>query len=465
VTPAFEGILKRLLAKSPDDRPSSAAEVADVLRSLETPGANSSHWIAPPAPMRAPSRARRRAALLAAGIAGTLILAGILMVWWLRRGSASAGAGTEAAAPEILLGMSAAFSGPSRELARDVQHGILTSFDLVNEAGGINGRRIRLVTLDDGYEPERALANMHELFEKHQVLATVGNVGTPTAQKVLPYVFEQNRLLFGAFTGAKLLRRQPPDRLVFNYRASYEEETAALVKYLLDVRKIPADVLAVFAQQDSFGDAGYEGFARMLRQRRLDPDKALRVGYARNSLDVAAAADRVLAQPGIRAVVMVSLYQPAARFIQRVKATRPDIVFCNISMVGGEELVEELRELSGGTALAAGVIVTQVVPPVDSNSASVTRYRELLKKYFPAERPSSASLEGFVAANLLVEGLRRAGPALTTDGLVAALESIKDLDLGIGTPLGFAPSEHQASHKVWGSEIDANGALKEVDLE
>ena len=355
--------------------------------------------------------------------------------------------------------------GAVARAGRDVQHGIQTSFELVNEGGGINGRRIRLVTLDDGYEPERALANMHELFEKYRVLATVGNIGTPTAQKVLPYVFEQNRLFFGAFSGAKLLRRQPPDRLVFNYRASYDEETAALVKYLLDVRKLPVDGMAVFAQQDSYGDAGYEGFARMLRQRRLDPDKALRVGYARNSLDVAAAADRVLAQPGIRAVVMVSLYQPAARFIQRVKATRPDIVFCNISTVGSEELVEGLRELSGGTALAGDVVVTQVVPPVDSNSVAVTRYRELLKKYFPAERPSSASLEGFVVANLLVEGLRRAGPALTTDGLVAALESIKDLDLGIGTPLGFAPSEHQASHKVWGSEIDGNGAMKEVDLD
>ncbi len=465
MTPAFDAILKRLLAKSPDDRPGSAAEVADALRGMEAGGANSSSLIGPSSGMWAPPPARRRPALLAAGIAGALILAGILTAWWLRRGGPSAGAGTGAAPPDIVFGISAAFSGPSRELGRDVQHGIQTSFELVNDRGGINGRRIRLVALDDGYEPERALANVHELFEKYHVLALVCDIGTPTAQRVLPYVFEQNRLFFGAFTGAKLLRRQPPDRLVFNFRASYDEETAALVKYLLDVRKIPAQDLAVFAQQDSYGEAGYEGVARMLRQRGLDPDKVLRVGYARNSLDVAAAADRVLAQPGTRAVVMVSIYQPAARFIQRVKEKRPDMVFCNISMVGSEELAEELRALSGGTALASGVVVTQVVPPVDSKSATVTRYRELLKKYFPAERPSSASLEGFIVADLLAEGLRRAGPALTTDGLVAALESIKDLDLGIGTPLGFAPSEHQASHKVWGSEIDGNGAMKEIDLD
>jgi eukaryotic-like serine/threonine-protein kinase len=465
VPAGFDNLLAHLLSKRPEGRPASATEVADALRGMEAGGSPASISFPALAPYIRPSGlSRRRAVVLATG-AGSLILAGILTAMWLRRDSVPAVAGSGAAPPEILFGMSAAFSGPSRELGRDVQNGIQTCFEQVNEEGGVKGQRLRLVALDDGYEPDRALANMHDLYERYHVLGTIGNIGTPTAEKVLPYVFEQNRLFFAGFTGAKLLRRQPPDRLVFNYRASYDEETAALVKYLLDIRKIPVDALAVFAQQDSYGEAGYEGVARTLRQRGFDPDRVLRVGYARNSLDVTAAADRVLAQAGVRAVVMVAIYQPAARFILRVKTARPDIIFGNISLVGGEELAEEMRTLSGKGAAAAGVVVTQVVPPVTSNSSAVSHYRERLKNYFPSERPSSASLEGFVAANLLVEGLRRAGPAPTTDGLVLALESIKDLDPGIGTSLGFAPSEHQASHKIWGTEVDDRGALKEIDLD
>jgi ABC-type branched-subunit amino acid transport system substrate-binding protein len=446
------------MAKRPDDRPTSTAEVVEALRRVEA-GDSSVHLTAGP-----PGRPRR-ALRLFAGLASALLVAAALIGAWWWRGTPRPPAVAAAPPPEIVFGMSGPFSGPSRELGRDVECGIQTCFREVNDAGGIGGRSLRLVALDDGYDPERALANMHELFERHRVAGVLGNVGTPTGQRVLPYVLEQDRLFFGAVTGAKFLRRQPPDRLVFNYRASYDEETAALVKYLLDVRRIPPESLAVFAQQDAYGDAGFEGVARTLRQRGFDPGKILRVGYTRNSADVAAAVDGVLAKPDIRAVVMVPVYQPAARFIQRVKAVRPEMVFGNVSFVGSTALAEELRELTGGGNVGAGVIVTQVVPPFNSNSAAVSHYRDLLKKYFPSERPSFSSLEGYVAARVLVEGLRRAGPAATTNELVAALESIKDLDLGIGTPLGFAPSEHQASHKVWGTTIDTDGGLREIDLD
>jgi ABC-type branched-subunit amino acid transport system substrate-binding protein len=466
VPPALEALLQQLLAKRPEDRPASAAAVAETLRGIEANVTDTAVGN-PAARSRAAAGRRWRAALLAAGsaAAGLAVVAALAFIWrsGLRPGAGAAPAG--APAGEIVFGMSGPFSGPSRELGRGVEYGIRTCFQQVNDAGGVNGQTLRLVALDDGYDPDRALANVHELFERYHAVGTVGNVGTPTAQKVLPYVLEQDRLFFGPFTGAKFLRRRPPDRPVFNYRASYDEETAALVKYLMDVRKVPPEALAVFAQRDAYGEAGFEGVARTLRQRGFDPDKVVRVGYERNSLDVAAAADGVSSRPGIRAVVMVAVYQPAARFIQRVKATRKDVIFGNVSFVGSEALAEELRELTGNGAAGEGVLVTQVVPPVSSNSAAVSRYRELLRKYFPNEQPGFASLEGFVTASVLVEGLRRAGPAPATDGLVAALESIKDLDLGIGTPLGFAPSEHQASHKVWGTEIDAAGALREIDLD
>src|SRR5262249_54511609 len=159
-----------------------------------------------------------------------------------------------------------------------------------------------------------------------------------------------------------------------------------------------------------------------------DPAKILRVGYVRNSVDVDAAVRKILDNKQIRAVIMVATYRPAARFIQRVKKASPAMIFTNVSFVGSEALGEELKEF--GKDKAAGVIVTQVVPHIDSQSTAVQKYRTLLEKYFPDERPSFISLEGYVTAALFVEGLRRTGENLTTDSLINALESIQDLDLG-----------------------------------
>ena len=137
---------------------------------------------------------------------------------------------------------------------------------------------------------------MGELFDKHKVFAVIGNVGTPTAEKALPIALEK-QIFFGAFTGAKLLRKDPPDRFVFNYRASYEEETAAIVKYLVEIKKIRPEQIAVFAQQDGYGDSGYAGVVKMVRKLGGDPDKLLRVGYVRNTVDVAEAAKKIVAAP------------------------------------------------------------------------------------------------------------------------------------------------------------------------
>src|SRR5262249_6639862 len=139
---------------------------------------------------------------------------------------------------EVLFGMSAPFSGPASQLGRDMQTGILTYFNSINDQGGVAGRRLRFVALDDRYEPELARANVKELVEQPKVFAFVGNVGTPTAEKVLPYVLEKKVIYFGAFSGSHLLRRMPPDRYVFNYQASLEEETGAAVRYLIDVKGI-----------------------------------------------------------------------------------------------------------------------------------------------------------------------------------------------------------------------------------
>ena len=152
---------------------------------------------------------------------------------------------------EIKFGISAPFTGPAKELGQQMKLGIETAFSMANEKGGVNGRQLSLVAADDGYEPERTAETMKQLYDKYQVFGIVGNVGTPTATVALPYALEKRMLFFGAFTGAGLLRRDPPDRYVINYRASYAEETDAVVRYLVKMRRLRTDQIAVFAQQDA----------------------------------------------------------------------------------------------------------------------------------------------------------------------------------------------------------------------
>jgi serine/threonine protein kinase len=365
---------------------------------------------------------------------------------------------------EVSLGMSAPFSGPARELGRGMKLGIDTCLESINDQGGIVGRRLRLIALDDGYEPARALPNMRKLKEEHNVFAIIGNVGTPTAEVTIPYALEQKLLFFGAFTGAKLLRKDPPDRYVFNYRASYAEETAAMVKYLVEIKKVKPEHIAVFAQQDGYGDAGFQGAVKALRKYGRDPEQVLRVGYARNTTAVEAAVQEVLKQRDtVRAIVMVPTYRAAARFIQQLRDAKLDAVFLNVSFVGSEALAEELKQLGG--QYAEGVIVTQVVPHPESGASLVLKYREALAKYHPDEHPSFVSLEGFIAATLLGEGLKRTGETLNTENLVETLQGIQGLDLGLGAPINFGPSEHQGSHKVWGTVLDKSAKYRVIDLD
>jgi branched-chain amino acid transport system substrate-binding protein len=365
---------------------------------------------------------------------------------------------------ELVLGMSAPFSGVAKELGNEMRTGVEVALAAQNEAGGVHGRKLRLVAIDDGYEPKRTLVAMKELVEVRKVFAVIGNVGTPTAAVAVPYANEKQVVFFGAFTGAPLLRNDPPDRWVFNYRASYAEETSAMVRYLVEVRRIDPAAIAVFAQQDGFGDAGFDGVARVMRKLKRDPAKVLRVGYKRNTADVdeAVATIRRRAKE-VQAVVMVATYKPAARFIEKLKDVGLSPIFSNVSFVGSNDLAEELSQL--GPKYAEGVIVTQVVPNPGSQASAMIRFREELKKHAPGEKPTFVSLEGWIATRLFIEGLQRAGKKLTTDTLVDALEQIKGLDLGIGVQLGFGPSEHQASHRVWGTVMDGKGTFNNLDLE
>src|SRR6516164_876567 len=367
---------------------------------------------------------------------------------------------------EIRFGISAPFTGPAKELGQHMKQGIEAAFNVANATGGVYGRQLRLVAADDGYEPARAAVTMKQLYERDQVFGLVGNVGTPTAVVALPYALDRKMLFFGAFTGAGLLRSDPPDRYVFNYRASYAEETAAVVNYLVKVRRLLPEQIAVFAQQDAYGDAGFTGVEKAIRSLRGGNESPiLRVNYQRNTVDVddAVAQLQQKRRIPIKAVIMVPTYRAAAKFIEKTRDLYPDMIYTTVSFVGSTALADELTLL--GKKYATGVIVTQVVPAVDGHSSLVLDYKSALAKYFPGEAPDYVSLEGYVDANVLIAALQRNGPQLDTEKLVGTFENLRDLDIGLGTPVIFSRSDHQGVHRVWGTQLDETGHYQPIDLQ
>jgi branched-chain amino acid transport system substrate-binding protein len=365
---------------------------------------------------------------------------------------------------EIVFGMAGPFSGASRELGRQMKIGVETAFNQINDAGGVNGRLLRLESADDGYEPTRTADAMRVLYDKFRVFGFIGNVGTPTAAVALPFALEHGALFFGAFSGANLLRRDPPDRYVFNYRASYAEETNAVVHYLVKVRRIQPKEIVVFAQQDSYGDSGYAGVEKAVRSLSADNPEIVRLNYKRNTVDVQDAVNGLRAFKGrIKAVVMVASYRAAAKFIEKTHDLYPSLIYTNVSFVGSTALADELMLL--GPRYTANVIVTQVVPAFNSDASIVLKYKEAIAKYFPGESPDYVAFEGYIDANILAQAVKRAGRDINTERLVDELEQAHDFDLGLGQPVRFSSNEHQGSHKVWGTQLDETGHYQPIDLQ
>jgi len=230
------------------------------------------------------------------------------------------------------------------------------------------------------------------------------------------------------------------------------------------MRHLRPEQIAVFAQHDAFGDAGFAGVAKAMRALRGDDSAIPRLDYERNTVDVdnAIAGLRAHKTP-IKAVVMVAAYRAAAKFIEKTRDLYPTMIYTNVSFVGSTALASELMLL--GPRYANGVIVTQVVPAVDGYSSAILKYRTALAKYFPGEAPDYVSLEGYVDGTLLLEGLKRAGPQPDTEKLVDGLETIRNYDMGLGTLINFSQSEHQGSHKVWGTQLDDHGHYQPIDLQ
>ncbi len=332
---------------------------------------------------------------------------------------------------EILLGQFAAQTGPAAELGKRLQIGMLAHFNAVNAAGGINGRSIKLISRDDGYEPEKAAAAVKALIEEDKVFALVGSVGTPTTLAAVPAINAAGIPLIGPFTGAQALR-EPFNRNLFHVRASYYDETERIVQHLstLGIKKI-----AVFYQNDSYGKAGLEGVTRALTKRNFKPTAAVTV--ERNSVDVTAALAEIL-KTAPEAVVQISAYKSCAALIKQARAKAYGGQFFNVSFVGSKALSEELGDTG------AGVTISQVVPfPYTPSSAIVREYQQRMQEAGHKDFDFS-SMEGFLVAKVFVEGARRAGKKLTRESLSTGLESMRDVNMG-GFIVNFGPKNHEAS--------------------
>ncbi len=350
----------------------------------------------------------------------------------------------------ILFGQSAALSGPTQRLGNDMRLGILAAFHEVNQTGGVHGRRLELESLDDGYESDAAMANTQLLIYEHKVFALIGAVGTPTSRAAFLSANSAGIPFLAPFTGAEFLRGPELDN-VLNLRASYFQETEEMVARLTE--DLGVTRVAVFFQNDLFGQAGLEGTTRALERRGLKP---VSTGfYTRNTGAVTAAVFHIVeADP--EAVIMIGAYAPVAKTIVAVRQ-EADPEFMAISFVGGEALARELG------ADGEGVYVTQVVPvPEDEAVPVVARYQAALGTFDPEAEPSFVSLEGYLAGRLAIAGLEDCGRQADQDCFLDAIRDAESIDID-GFPLQYGPGDNQGSDAVFVTVLGNDGKYRQVD--
>ncbi|MDW6020445.1 ABC transporter substrate-binding protein [Mesorhizobium sp. BAC0120] len=351
----------------------------------------------------------------------------------------------------IVFGQSAAFEGPAAALGLGMREGILAAFNEANAAGGVNGHRLELISYDDAYEPEKAIANTKRLIDENRVFALVGEVGTPTSNAVEPIAMEAGVPFVGPFTGAAFLR-DPSLSNVVNIRASYDEETEAWIEHL--TTDLGFSRIAIMYQDDSFGRAGLSGVTKAMEKRGM---KLVAEGtYERNTTAVKMAL-LAIRKADPQAVVMVGAYKPCAEFIKLARRLKLDVVFVNISFVGPDALAKELGEDG------KGVVVTQVVPfPRDASLPLVARYQKALRATNPDAQIGFVSLEGYMVGRVLTEALGKLKGPVTRAALLSTIKEVGTFDLG-GITLSYGPDHNQGMDKVFLTVIQADGSFKPVD--
>ncbi len=338
----------------------------------------------------------------------------------------------------LVLGQSCALSGPAANLGIQFRAGLLAALNEINDQGGIRGRPVILKSLDDGYEPDRAIRNTRQLIQDDRVFLLIGEVGTPTSKAVQPLVNRYHIPFFTPFTGARLLRT-PFRPLVINLRPGYDQEMEQLCAYLVDCLHLRR--LACFFQNDSYGYAGLEGIQQALARRGMS--LVSRGSYERNTVAVLGGL-RAIAQADPEAVVLVGTYTACAEFIKLAKAKYPGRrIYASISFVGAESL----RRALGG--YGKDVIVSQVVPfPWRDDLPLARKYRQAMRKYQHDLPIGFVSLEGYMAGQLFGAVASQVEGSLTRDSFVATIDRHGRFEIG-GVTLRFGPRDHQGSDTVY----------------
>lgn len=368
-------------------------------------------------------------------------------------------------AEDLVIGMSAAFSGTSKGLGIELYRGSSAYLEHVNRMGGVYGQRIAIKAYDDGYNPAPAIQNTITLIERDNAFLLFNYVGTPTVTRILPLLkSHKNKFvyLFTPFTGAQPLRQPPYGEYVFNLRASYSNETEGLVDHFVSTGR---SRIAVFYQADAYGRSGWDGVKKALAKNfglKMVGEATYRRGaeYSQNFTEQV----EVIKKASADAVISIGSYAVSAAFIRDARNAGLNIPIANLSFVGSENMTDLLLRSSrtAGKDYTKGLINSQVVPSYqDSALPAVQEYRQLMEKYQPlpprdlteasySPLPYSyVSFEGFLNAKLLVEVLKRMGPGPTKSRIKEIVESINSADLGIDAPVTFGPHKHQGLDKIY----------------
>ena len=365
--------------------------------------------------------------------------------------SFSASAEDGVSADKIVFGQATALEGPASALGVGMKQGLEAAFAEINKAGGVKGRKLELKSVDDGYEPTKSIEAVKKLISEDKVFAIAGAVGTPTSAATQPIANNAGLPFIGAFTGVEFLR-EPYKPLVMNVRASYFQETEAMVERL--TKDLGATKIAIMYQDDAFGQAGLAGVKRALEKRQMP--LAGEGTFERNTVAVKAALLSIKkADPD--AVIMISPYKPAAEFIKLAKQLKLNATFVNISFVGSDALAKELGPEG------AGVVVTQVVPfPMGTNVPVVARYNAALKAVAADAQPGFISLEGYLVGRAIGAALEKVDGEPTRQGLMQAILKTGSFDLG-GFKLSYSPTSNRGSDEVFLTVIQADGSFKAIE--
>src|SRR6185503_3570233 len=365
--------------------------------------------------------------------------------------AAPAGAEDGVTTDTVVFGQAAVLEGPAAALGKGMQLGIQAAFEEANRAGGVNGRKLKLTSVDDGYEPDRAIAQTRKLIEEDKVFALIGAVDTPTSAAAQPIATTAQVPFIGAFTGAGFLRNPKLDNVI-NIRASYGAETEAWIRHLTEDLKVKK--IAIFYQDDAFGRAGLDGVKAAMQKRSME--LVAEATYERNTVAVKSAL-LTLKRAEPEAVVMVGAYKPCAGFIKLARKVDFNPMFLNISFVGANALAKELGPDGNG------VIVSQVVPfPGDASLKVVADYQAAIKAADPKAEPEFVSLEGYLVGRLAGAALEKAGANPTREGFLKAIKDTGKFDFG-GLTMTFGPNDNEGLDHVFMTMIQADGKFKAVD--